>query len=1832
LAHPSQNLSKDHNFFGNICEFCSFSQHITQRLKTFMPTASTTTSTTNISSSTSLTFLQSLPTFFNYLQSSVGNLIFDAASLPLIGNTFAGSTSPQPLIFKDIVDGIKNELKNVTSNGESKTIETFLLKVLGPGSNGLDILKDANKDGKITVDDIGVTTTDGVNIEVNFQLGGSKTLANLPLDTDLGLPGLGLNVGTSNSLQIGFDYGLTVDAGYEKDKGFYINTSKDQLSANLDVSVPNLNADATLGLLQIALTDDQSTSTDLSASLTVDLKPSSTNTPNIYLSEFGSIPKLIAATLNGDADINLDLLTNFDANAAFPSIGSELNIDWQFQKKFASGSTSSSLSTGPDLAFNNVTLDLGNFITKFADPILSEVKKYTTDPSSDVSIKAAFDALTTPLQIGSDGNDTISLLNLGIELGYISSTSAALINEFGQLLDFIDSIPTSVSNTPIGLGSYKISGVDVANPNADRSQAKTEVTKIAAKPQEQTTDGTVADSFLTKAQAISTLKFPILSDPKTQVVNLLMGQNATLIDYLLTTNFDFNPSISIPLQDLPVEAKLAADLGFQFNLNFGYDTQGLKDFANNGFKVSSITDLLNGLYLGDLNANGDDINEAQIDVGLDVGLKLSAIVAKAVIDGEILGKAEIDLNDPNGDGKLRYREIQDLLKQSGGRENIFNFGGEIGGLIKARIALGDETPTEKTLADIRLLTFDPSGVQSIDTVLGSGNDSFAGAAKNDSINGAGGNDILFGDSGQDTLIGEAGDDSINGGKLSDYLYGDGTVPSIIGNDSLFGDQGEDTLDGGPGADYLNGGVGVDFVTYQNSQKGVSINLLTKENTGGDAQGDTLISIEKIQGSNQNDIITGSFTNDVLYGNLGNDAILPMGGVDRLYGDLGLDVTSFYNFKEGVNIYPSSPQHIQLNNSNIKQEPGLFYTTGNETKPGFIQSFENITGTPQADTISGLVVGEILNGGLGNDCLVGGTGDAHEFYEWTSVIKANSASGSADEPMVIADNSADFYVFWNGGSAGIQYSYNHGSTIIKNHQDHLPNSFNSPLTIPQSNSGNAPQYTPTAIYNNGTFSVAWAANGSVYYSTSTNPKNNSWSAPQKIFSGSYEQPTLVTYNGQIYALAINKASLLGGTTYQVSTQQKNGTWSTPQTLELLDQTGKSLDLNFPFAGAAFTEFDGYLIAAWLGDNGQLYSMSMDASGSWLANALGEINTSGFNHNQRPSLTVQNNELFLMVPDKTGNLSIASANHLIPSPNGKLGEHQIPFTPLQKLSYTAGNIGGSVAGSKNYLVTTWIDSEKNVNLGFYSPSDLDITFFDDTLVGGGGADTLQGQDGNDVYIVDISNNPGGTYIVDNEGKDNLLLIDSSAQANSQKLYNLLKNGDNLVIDVNGDNNANPAQDITIANFFKDGGNTVKNIAGINSSKVNPGLTNLTVNGIKLPPVDPFNPIITANSNNLPVFTNFNPPFIGNQNNGTTDTNGTGTDITNIDNTTNPTLFIPKPSLFFVNIPPINLLSLQPNQVALNVNGNQGNSEDSATYLGKDTNDEIFAGRGDDNINGGGGRDRLYGNDGNDYIEGGTGNDLIHAGKGDDRAFGGNNSQSNSIVSNNVGSDNEDDDTIYGELGNDSLDGGAGNDKIFGNEDQDYLAGGDGNDQLFGGKDNDSIQGGKGDDSLAGNQGNDLLEGSEGNDTLMGGKDNDTLSGNAGNDRISGNQGDDILQGNEGNDSLDGGEGNDTLMGGEGNDNLIGGKGNDTLFGGQGNDTLTGGVGIDQFILGVGQGAKTITDFQDGQEIILLDNGITFQQLDITGTANSTVIKLDSEVIATLDGVNVRTISSSDFITWL
>jgi Ca2+-binding RTX toxin-like protein len=136
-----------------------------------------------------------------------------------------------------------------------------------------------------------------------------------------------------------------------------------------------------------------------------------------------------------------------------------------------------------------------------------------------------------------------------------------------------------------------------------------------------------------------------------------------------------------------------------------------------------------------------------------------------------------------------------------------------------------------------------------------------------------------------------------------------------------------------------------------------------------------------------------------------------------------------------------------------------------------------------------------------------------------------------------------------------------------------------------------------------------------------------------------------------------------------------------------------------------------------------------------------------------------------------------------------------------------------------------------------------------------------------------------------------------------------------------------------------------------------------------------------------------------------------------------------------------------------------------------------------------------------------------------------------------------TLLGGAGNDKLDGGAGSDK---------LSGGSGDDTYVVDAAGDVVT------ELA-NEGSDTVETTLASYVLGANVENLGYRGlTAFNGK--GNELGNVITGGNGGATLDGAGGNDTLTGGSGNDSLQGGVGDDVHTGGGGKDTIDGGVGVD------------------------------------------------------------------------
>jgi len=316
------------------------------------------------------------------------------------------------------------------------------------------------------------------------------------------------------------------------------------------------------------------------------------------------------------------------------------------------------------------------------------------------------------------------------------------------------------------------------------------------------------------------------------------------------------------------------------------------------------------------------------------------------------------------------------------------------------------------------------------------------------------------------------------------------------------------------------------------------------------------------------------------------------------------------------------------------------------------------------------------------------------------------------------------------------------------------------------------------------------------------------------------------------------------------------------------------------------------------------------------------------------------------------------------------------------------------------------------------------------------------------------------------------------------------------------------------------------------------------------------------------------------------------------------------------------------AVSIDPGTGGGDDITTGGGRDVvlggaaGDTIASGGGDDQVLGDsgevdagsrarsfapgtGGADTIDTGGGNDDVIGGAAGDTITSGAGDDNVTG----DAGEIVPGRVVS------LAPGAGGADTIDTGGGNDNVIGGAAGDTITSGAGDDNVIGdageilpasvlstdpavGGD-DVIDAGGGDDDVIGGAGADDVEGGAGDDRILG--DNGVIASLrttsptiGGDDRLSGGPGDDMIFGGFGTDTIDGGGGNDRILGdnGEwdgatlrttepeigGDDVIDAGGGDDWGLGGFGDDTLRGGSGMD-FLLGDNGRIEPFPGFDEG-----------------------------------------------------
>jgi Ca2+-binding RTX toxin-like protein len=232
-------------------------------------------------------------------------------------------------------------------------------------------------------------------------------------------------------------------------------------------------------------------------------------------------------------------------------------------------------------------------------------------------------------------------------------------------------------------------------------------------------------------------------------------------------------------------------------------------------------------------------------------------------------------------------------------------------------------------------------------------------------------------------------------------HGTAGADTLIGTsvaDHLFGEAGNDVLKGLAGADTLDGGGDTDTATYAGSAQAVTVRLDGGSGAGGDAAGDTYVSIENVVGSSGADTLVGNALGnrldgglgaDIFTGGAGNDTINAGDGLDLLAGGIGADVLN------GGGFFDTADYRTSVTGVNVNLTTGA--TGGDEAGGDTFVSIEHLIGSEASDLFVGTSGFNVLAGAAGNDKLFGSSGD-------------DVLDGGFGADTLVGGNDADTFTF------------------------------------------------------------------------------------------------------------------------------------------------------------------------------------------------------------------------------------------------------------------------------------------------------------------------------------------------------------------------------------------------------------------------------------------------------------------------------------------------------------------------------------------------------------------------------------------------------------------------------------------------------------------------------------------------------------------------------------------------------------------------------------------------------------------------------------------------------
>lgn len=673
----------------------------------------------------------------------------DSLSLPIVGSLDGKAGDGLRKFITNLVNSVR-QIGTPTPKKLSKLLSEQIADALGIPESAVTV-------------SLAMQGTSAV--VVSFGFSDSYDVFSVPLAADFGLPGLGFQ--SKGTLDAYFTYDAGLELIFPRSGDVYLNTAtgKTYLNANFNTSLSDdFKLTGGLGFLQLDAVNQKSVnknvviggspaSTELDVAFDLNLNGGAGSDGKLTVSELTSsgldLEQVFQYALAGNAAMSFGVTTSVNGSAAIPSFSFDLaSLLPLFDYSNTDEADDSANAT--TFYFDNIKLDLGSYITQMLSPIvdgldsiLNPLYPIVDALYSDTQIFATI-GIEKTFDVDKDGH--VTALDLaswfadfyaefdptrGTELKLAVDSTIEFLDVIKGVMDLIRDLEKMSEEGAfyIDFGSYELAAFNAGDATEETTEVDvndTTTSDLNDNTGDQADDGGTSSSggsgsstFKDIMSQLDELGFtiPLIDDPK-NAIKLLLGQDVSLFEWRLP---EMGMSAEIE-ESFPIYAGIEGIIegGFDVDatIGFGFDTYGLNEWMDSGFKASDAWKVFNGFYVNDL-LNGVDVPEFSMDATMGAGLGYSARVVRADITGGLEAAASFDLLDEGeiagiSDGKIRGYEISDRISNP---LDLFELVGSLSAYVQSEVQVGLDmgfysiwdTVWQEKLAEIPLFEFGVGG-------------------------------------------------------------------------------------------------------------------------------------------------------------------------------------------------------------------------------------------------------------------------------------------------------------------------------------------------------------------------------------------------------------------------------------------------------------------------------------------------------------------------------------------------------------------------------------------------------------------------------------------------------------------------------------------------------------------------------------------------------------------------------------------------------------------------------------------------------------------------------------------------------------------------------------------------------------------------------------------------------------------------------------------------------------------------------------------------------------------------------------------------------------------